>query len=472
MRATSVNPVLVLIPRGDARLQINRALAEAPSEIAAHKLEQRRKQGKKVNQQTAANAGFRVPALIKRNTVLIALSQSFTGAGMQMAYGIGPLMVVGLSGSASLAGVSVGLFALSRFLVSYPMGRITDQWGRKPGILAGLTLALGGTLLVGFSMSWGSLGLLVAGMLVFGMGMNGAQQLRVAAADMFPPQMRARALGYVATGSLLGLVMSPALMASGESWGPKFGLDPLAVPWLLLPALIISGMALVNFIRPDPKEIGLRLHEYYTELRLAHVPAKAAPSGEPVSQFHAQDLLRNRSTRLAIACNAAGQANMSIVMVLTSLVLNHHGHSLTEIGFSHAFHSAGMFAFTIPLGWAADRFGRERIMYPGVIATIFGACFVTFGDSFLLITLGTFLVGLGWAGANVAATALVADHVGAAQRGRAIGVNDSFAGAAAVVSAIVTGPLIQTWGLGAAGIAAILFAIPPLLMRLFSGRTR
>jgi MFS family permease len=39
------------------------------------------------------------------------------------------------------------------------MGRITDQWGRKPGILAGLTLALGGTLLVGFSMSWGSLGL-------------------------------------------------------------------------------------------------------------------------------------------------------------------------------------------------------------------------------------------------------------------------------------------------------------------------
>jgi MFS family permease len=284
--------------------------------------------------------------------------------------------------------------------------------------------------------------------------------------------MRARALGYVATGSLLGLVMSPALMASGESWGPKFGLDPLAVPWLLLPALIIAGMALVNFIRPDPKEIGLRLHEYYTELRLVHVPAKAAPSGEPVSQFHAQDLLRNRSTRLAIACNAAGQANMSIVMVLTSLVLNHHGHSLTEIGFSHAFHSAGMFAFTIPLGWAADRFGRERIMYPGVIATIFGACFVTFGDSFLLITLGTFLVGLGWAGANVAATALVADHVGAAQRGRAIGVNDSFAGAAAVVSAIVTGPLIQTWGLGAAGIAAILFAIPPLLMRLFSGRTR
>jgi MFS family permease len=107
-----------------------------------------------------------------------------------------------------------------------------------------------------------------------------------------------------------------------------------------------------------------------------------------------------------------------------------------------------------------------------LIATIFGACFVTFGDNFALITIGTFLVGLGWAAANVAATALVADSVGAAQRGRAVGVNDSFAGAAAVASAIVTGPLIQTWGLGAAGLAAILFAVPPLVMRLYSGRTR
>jgi hypothetical protein len=38
---------------------------------------------------------LRVPALIKRNTALFALSQSFTGAGMQLGYGIGPLMVIG-----------------------------------------------------------------------------------------------------------------------------------------------------------------------------------------------------------------------------------------------------------------------------------------------------------------------------------------------------------------------------------------
>ena len=69
---------------------------------------------------------------------------------------------------------------------------------------------------------------------------------------------------------------------------------------------------------------------------------------------------------------------MSIVMVLTSLVLQHHGHSLVAIAISHTFHSAGMFAFTIPLGKLADRYGRNFIMYPGVAVSLIGAALVAF----------------------------------------------------------------------------------------------
>src|SRR5215218_7748436 len=125
-------------------------------------------------------AQFTVPTLIKRNTALFALSQSFTGAGMQFAYGLGPLMVMALTHSASLAGLSVALIGLSRFLVSFPVGKITDAYGRKPGILLGLALALVGAITVGLSMPLQSAGVFAAGLLVFGMGMNAAQQLRVA----------------------------------------------------------------------------------------------------------------------------------------------------------------------------------------------------------------------------------------------------------------------------------------------------
>ena len=129
-----------------------------------------------------------IPPLIKRNTVLFALSQSFVGAGTQLAYGIGPLMVIAVTGSASLAGLTVGLFGVSRFLVSYPVGKITDPYGRKPGILFGQGLALIGTFVSGLAMLAGSAIGLTLGMMVFAMGISAAQQLRVAATDMYPPR--------------------------------------------------------------------------------------------------------------------------------------------------------------------------------------------------------------------------------------------------------------------------------------------
>jgi MFS family permease len=410
---------------------------------------------------TLARPATPIPPLIKRNTTLFALSQSFTGAGMQFAFGLGPLMVIALTGSAALAGLSVGLIGFSRFLVSYPMGKITDTYGRKPGILLGLSLALVGTLLVGASMTIHSLTLLVVGMLVFAMGMNGSQQLRVAATDMFPPWMRAQALGYIALGSLVGLVISPLLIGLAESLAKTHGLETLALPWFMLPALIVSGMCMIGFVRPDPKEIGMNLGRYWPGYTAP--PPRARPEGA-AERFSGWTLLRNQPIRLAIVSNCAAQANMSIVMVLTSLVLNHHGHSLTAIAFAHTFHSAGMFAFTVPLGRLADRLGRTRVMMPGVATALVGACLVAFGSVWWAVTLGTFLVGLGWAAANVAATAMIADHVETEERGRAIGVNESASGATAVVMALVTGVLIEWSSLSATGAVAALVAIPPLVM--------
>jgi MFS family permease len=414
-----------------------------------------------MHQTVVHSATFRIPPLIKRNTVLVALSQSFSGAGMPLAYGIGPLMVVALTDSAGLAGLSVGLFGLSRFLVSYPVGKVTDAYGRKPGIQLGLAIALAGTMVVALSMTLRSIVVLTAGLLIFGMGMAAAHQLRVAVTDMFPMQLRGRALGFLALGSIAGLGISPLLVTAAEAIAPSLGRDPLALPWLMLPALIVLGMILVTFIRPDPKEIGINLSRYYPGVP---PPPSPAAEAEAATSFSVMGLLRHVPLRLAIVSNAAAQANMSIVMVLTSLVLHHHGHSLAAIALSHMFHTIGMFAFTIPLGALADRIGREWVMFPGVAVALIGAALVTFTGAYWSVTLGTFLVGLGWAAANVAATASIADHSETVQRGRAIGVNDSIAGAVSVVTALITGPLVEWYGLPAAGLAAVLFAAVPLVM--------
>jgi MFS family permease len=400
-----------------------------------------------------------VPPLIRRNTMLFALSQAFVGAGTQLAYGIGPLMVIAVTGSASLAGLTVGLFGISRFLVSYPMGRITDHYGRKPGILFGQALALVGSFVTGLAMLAHSAIGLTIGMVIFTMGISAGLQTRVAATDMYPPRMRGLALGFFATGSLVGIALSPLVMAVAEVVAARTGHEPLGLPWLMMPVLIVAGMLLVLFVQPDPKEIGMHLDRYYP----GYVPPPRLTEAQ-VAQFDSRELFRKVPTRLAIISNASGQGNMAIVMVLTSLVLMHHGHSLTAIAISHMFHSAGMFAFTIPLGWASDRYGREQVMYPGVATALVGALFVAFAEGFIAATVGTFLVGLGWCAANVASTALIADQVETQHRGRAIGVSESGAGAMTVVAALVTGPLVECASLPAAGIAAVLIAVVPLAM--------
>lgn len=409
----------------------------------------------------------KIPPLIKRNVALFSVSQSFTGAGMQFSYGFGPLMVVALTGSSGLAGLSVALVGISRFLVAYPMGKITDAFGRKPGIFLGLCLALAGTLTLGSAMVFQSITVFVIGLLAFGMGMNGAQQMRVGAIDMFPPSMRGQALGYVALGSLGGLLLSPTLVFVAEPIARRTGMDPLGLPWFFLPILIVTGMFIITFVRPDPKVIGLNLAEYWPDYK---APEKRT-TGKP-QDFSAMNLLRNPAMRLAIISNCAANGNMSIVMVLTSLVLAHHGHSLSEIAISHMFHSAGMFAFTIPLGKLADRIGRSAIMFPGVFVSLIGAALVAFTPNIYAVTLGTFLVGVGWAAANVAATAFIADQVTTNERGRAIGLNDTFAGLTTVFAAIVTGPLIEWYGLPATGATAMLLAALPFLLRIFSGPMR
>jgi MFS family permease len=400
-----------------------------------------------------------IPPLIKRNTALFALSQAFVGTGTLLAYGVGPLMVIAVTGSAGLAGLTVGLFGVSRFFVSYPVGQLTDNYGRKPGILFGQGLALIGSFVSGFAMLEGSAIWLTLGMIIFTSGISAGQQLRVAATDMYPPRMRGLALGYVQAGSLVGILLAPLVMAFADGIAERTGHPALGLPWLMMPVLILGGMILVFFVQPDPKEIGMHLERYYP----GYVPPPRLAAGKD-APFSSWALLRNPRTRLAILANCAGQGNMAIVMVLTSLVLSHHGHSLTAITISHSFHAAGMFAFTIPIGWASDRYGREWVMYPGVGIALIGALFVAFAEGFMSVTLGTFLVGLGWSAANVASTALLADSVETHQRGRAIGVSESGAGAMTVFAAAVTGPLVECSSLPAAGVVAVLIAVVPLAM--------
>jgi len=406
-------------------------------------------------------AAPRTPALIKRNTLLLALSQALVGAGIQVPYTIGPLVVVALTDSASLSGLAISLLGLSRFLVAYPLGKLADAYGRKPGLQLGLVLGLVGTVMVGLTIIGRSFVLFLVGLLLFGMGLSAIHQLRVAAADMYPPGRRGQALGYVLTGSVLGVFLTPVIIAAAEAASGPLGLDPLGLTWLFVPVVILPGIVCVALVRPDPRDILLHLKQYYPDYR--GEPRGAAASAHRLS---VRTFLRDYPMRVALVSNFAAQSNMSIVMVIGSLVLAHHGHSLPAIAVASALHSAGMFAFSLPLGSLADRLGRRAVMLPGGVVATLGALLVVFTPDYWSITLGTFLVGVGWSAVNVAATVLVTDRTRPAERGRAIGLNDSLGSVANTIVPLIVGPLAATFGLPSTGVLAMAMMVVPIFLLL------
>jgi MFS family permease len=127
-------------------------------------------------------------------------------------------------------------------------------------------------------------------------------------------------------------------------------------------------------------------------------------------------------------------------------------------------HVVGMFGLSLPLGRLTDRIGRRNVLLGGLVVNALGALLVPLTPDYWVASLGLVLVGLGWSGVNVAVTALIADTVPAAERGRAIGVVDSFAGLASIVFPLAGGPVAEVGGFGPLAALAVMLVLGPAML--------
>jgi len=394
-----------------------------------------------------------IPPLVQKNTWLLATTQAFNGAGMQLIPTFGAIQVVLLLGNATFAGLASALLALSRVMTAHFVGRLADRQGRKAGLYLGLWLALVGALLTGTATLLGSFALFCLGVLVFGSGVGAVQQMRVAAADMYPPSRRAEGLSLVATGSLLGAGLSPALVWLAERLGLVLEVSGVALAWLMLPLLLLPGFLLVRSIRPDPKQMALELAHYYPAWALQGNALNTEDPGQ-------KDPARVRVAAILTAVTVQGQ--MVMMMAMTALALKALDCSLSQISFSVALHVMGMFAFSWPIGRLADRLGRKPVILAGLVVAGLGALLVGLGEGYWVITAGTFLVGLGWSGAFLCANTMLTDVTPPTRRGQAIGVLELWSNAAGMSLPILGGLIVEGLDLQALGLFGALLVLLPL----------
>jgi MFS family permease len=266
---------------------------------------------------------------------------------------------------------------------------------------------------------------------------------------MYPPARRARGISYVLFGSVFGAILGPTV------FGPMFAgkdveADSLTVPWLAAGGISLVALAIVQFVRPDPKKIAEMIGAHDEEA------GPAAPLRE---------IVRRPGVIPAMLAAFASFGVMVSVMNLSGyVVVEHHHHHQSSVFPIIGAHVFGMYALVLVIGALIDRVGRTPALEAGLVVmavSSIGLMWVAgvFGTAVLLLGLG-----VGWNISFVAATAQMADRTSPAERGKLLGFNDQLASFFAAGLALLGGYALDAIGVAALAIGATAIVVAPIVL--------
>ena len=384
---------------------------------------------------------------VRRNALLLALGLVFQSGMIQLAVALGTVTIVAVTGVEGILGLGPAVFLLAGAAAVGPAGRISDRVGRMPVIRTGFVLGIGGPAVTAAGCA------LESGVLVFlGLALCGAAQSivllsRAAAAEMFPPERRARGMSFVLFGAVSGAIWGPLV------FGPLFAhrsaaAHALAAPWAIGVPFMLAGLAIASFVRPDPKEISASYPQTIVDT------GTAAPLKE---------ILRRPGVLAALVAVVASFAVMASVMNLSGYVAFGRAHHQNDVFTMISVHILGMYGLVLIVGDVIDRFGRRRALVGGLLVmTLSNTALVWLGGvpgmSFALLGLG-----LGWCFSYVAATTELVQLSLPSERGRLVGFTDVCASLVAAGLALLGGLVYTAAGVAALALgAAALAALPAL----------
>lgn len=387
---------------------------------------------------------------IRRNTVILSATMAVNSAVLQLTAAVSSLTFVLVTGVRGLLGLGPAIFLTSSGLTAVPAGRLMDRVGRTPVMTAGFAVGASGCALTALATRTGSTITVIGGFALVGASSGIALLIRTAAGDMYPPARRARGISYVLFGSVFGAILGPTV------FGPLFAgkdvkADSLTVPWIAAGGLALVALALVQFVRPDPKRIAELIGS-----RDDTPTEPAAPLGE---------LVRRPGVRPAMLSALASFGVMVSVMNLSGyVVVEHHHHSQDSVFPIIGAHVFGMYALVLVIGALIDRVGRVPALQVGLlvmaISTI-GLLWVSSVWATAVLLLG---LGLGWNFSFVAATAQLADRTSPAERGKLLGFNDLLGALFGASLALLGGYALDAIGVSALAIGATVIVAAPVLL--------
>ncbi|WP_314323602.1 MFS transporter [Paenarthrobacter ilicis] len=435
---------------------------------------------------TTSTTALNLQRVQRRTVFLLSAAQLLSGIGNGASLSIGSLLAVDLSGSEAWAGAVTTVLTLAAAIAALPLARLAEARGRRVGLVTGLLAAMAGAFLIICSVTSQSFLLLLLGAACLGLGTAANLQARFAAVDLAEPRYRGRSLSTVVWSITVGAVAGPNLIQPGAAVGEVLGLPAIAGPFVFSAAgLFLAATLLFAGLRPDPLMLSRRL---------AAVGEGRTGPLHPAGGTIRSGLRSIRSSPLAmvaLAAVVAAHAVMVAVMSMTPLHLqqlvagSHAGHrgstsestdALVVIGLTISLHIAGMYALSPVWGWLTDKAGRLQTIAAGHALLLIAVFIAGFGSHEpWLVTTGLVVLGLGWSGATIAGSTLLAESVPEDQRVTVQGVSDTLMSGAGAVGGATSG-LFLAWigyhGLNLAGAMVAAAVIAVTAMTIFKAGSR
>lgn len=324
--------------------------------------------------------------------------------------------------SKTLAGVAVGIYALTQSLLQIPLGRLSDRVGRKPVIIGGLLVFALGSVVAALSDS-------LTGVII-GRALQGAGAIASAvmalAADLTREEHRMKVMAVI--GMSIGFAFTLAIVIGPILHG-WFGVP--GIFWLTAILAILAILVVVGLV---PKPVTLRFHRD-TEVEWSWLRRVLA---------HPQLL------RLDIGVLILHFVMTATMFTLPLIWVHRHGFTIPDhwqVYLPVMFLSVLLIVPFIIIG---EKRRQLKQVFVGAVFTLGVANFAFWQSTdnwwFLVIVLWVFFIGFNLLEASL--PSLVAKFAPPAHRGTAMGAFSSSQFMGSFLGAIVAGGVSQHYGEG------------------------
>lgn len=329
-----------------------------------------------------------------------------------------PLLVTGeLGGSRRAAGLAVGSFAVTALLARPWVGRQLDRRGRKPFLfMAPVVLVVSAIGLANAPALWAVIALrLFQGFSAAGFYTGAASM----ATDIAGPDHRARHIARISIFLYGGFTIGPNLAewliagpGIGWAWAAAAASAALAAGFVL--TLTETSPAVLSGVAPPP-----------ATHRFLH-PAAIGPG-------------------VVLLGVAVGYTTVTAFSALFAREIGMESSGAMFAAFASTILGVRLFS-----GRLADRYGRFRVAFPGLVLGASGLAILATVPAPTLALVGVGLYGAGFAMAFPALMALSADRAPESERGAALGTFTAFFDVATATSGAIIGSIADARGFGTA----------------------